>query len=256
MTGRVFRYDFGVLSHAGCVRRVNEDAYGTRPGDGLFVVADGMGGHENGQWASATIVEHLSKVQVPALFDAAWPLVADALHAANAVIWREAQARGVQTGSTAVVLLLREDRFAILWVGDSRAYLSRGGVLVQLTHDHTQVQEMLDRGLITAEDAAGHPMSHVLARAVGVRDTVEVDVVTDTLEADDVFLLCSDGLTARVEDHEIGGILTQHDHDDRPRRLVDLTLDRGAPDNVTVLTVSAQQPTLRTHHPLFSAGGL
>ena len=237
------RFDYGVRSHEGRVRTNNEDAYCVRPADGLFAVADGMGGHENGEWASAAIVEQLRQVELPADFDGAWAVLGEALHGANQVIWEEAQARGVQMGSTAVVLLVRGMRFAVLWVGDSRAYLSRNGMLVQLSHDHTQVQEMLDRGLLTAAEAGDHPMSHVLARAVGVRRTVEVDVISDDIEPGDVFLLCSDGLTARVGPGEIGTVLSVHDHDDRARVLVDMTLERGAPDNVTVVTVSAQMPT-------------
>ena len=237
------RFDFGAASHEGRVRTNNEDAYCTRPADGLFAVADGMGGHENGEWASAAIVAALNAVELPGDFDGAWSVVGETLHAANATIWQEAQARGLQMGSTVVVLLVRGERFAVLWVGDSRAYLSRGGMLVRLSHDHTQVQEMLDRGLLTAADAENHPMGHVLARAMGVRGVVEVDVVSDEIEPGDVFLLCSDGLTARVDDHEIGTMLAGRDHADRPRMLIDLTLSRGAPDNVTVITVSAQPPT-------------
>lgn len=245
------RFDYGALSHEGRVRTNNEDAYCTRAADGVFVVADGMGGHENGEWASAAIVAEIGRTPLPVDFDAAWSVLGEALHAANARIWTEAQARGIQMGSTVVTLLVRGRRFAVLWVGDSRAYLTREGMLVRLTHDHTQVQEMLDRGLLTPEQAQGHPMSHVLARAMGVRDTVEVDVVSDEIEPGDVFLLCSDGLTARVEDHEIGAILAAHDADDRVRKLVELTLERGAPDNVTVVSVSAQQPTAPAFNPVF-----
>ena len=237
------RFDYGALSHPGRVRTNNEDAFCARHADGLYVVADGMGGHENGEWASAAIAEEIQRVELPQDFDAAWTVLGEALHTANATIWNEAQERGLQMGSTVVMLFVRAGRFAVLWVGDSRAYLSRGGMLVQLSHDHTQVQEMLDRGLLTAEEAEGHPMNHVLARAMGVREVVEVDVISDEIEPGDVFLLCSDGLTARVEDEEIGAILTAHDTDDQVKKLVDLTLERGAPDNVTVITVAAQQPT-------------
>jgi serine/threonine protein phosphatase Stp1 len=250
MTGG-FRFDYGALSHEGRVRTNNEDAFCARPLEGLYAVADGMGGHENGEWASAKIVEHLNAVVLPEDFDAAWTVLGEALHSANADIWNEAESRGLQMGSTVVVLFVRGTRFAILWVGDSRAYLSRDGMLVQLSHDHTQVQEMLDRGLLTAEEAEDHPMSHVLARAMGVRDTVEVDVISDEIAPGDVFLLCSDGLMARVEDSEIAGLLGEHDPDLRVKKLVDLTLERGAPDNVTVVTVSAQQPTAPVlAHPL------
>ena len=250
MNGRS-RIEHAALSHEGRVRTNNEDAYCVRAEDGLFLVADGMGGHENGEWASAAIAEAISSVVLPPDFDAASQAVAEALHGANAVIYAEAQSRGLQMGSTAVALLVRDERFAILWVGDSRAYLRRDGQLIQMSHDHTQVQEMIDRGLLTPEDAEGHPMSHILARAMGVRAHVEVDVITDETEPGDVFLLCSDGLTARVEPREIEAVLGDADADSRARRLVGMTLERGAPDNVTVITVGIRQTTaLNLNKPL------
>lgn len=238
------RIEHAALTHEGRVRTNNEDAFCVREDDGLFLVADGMGGHENGEWASAAIAAAIKKVQLPADFDEASQAVAEALHRANATIYAEAQSRRLQMGSTAVALLVRNGRFAVLWVGDSRAYLRRGGELIQISHDHTQVQEMIDRGLLTAEDAEGHPMSHILARAVGVRAHVEVDVIVDEVDPGDVFLLCSDGLTARMEDHEIETVLGDSDAESRVRRLVTTTLERGAPDNVTVITVGVRETTL------------
>lgn len=238
------RLEHAALTHEGRVRTNNEDTWCARPADGLFAVADGMGGHEHGEWASAVIADALQALPLPAGFDAASHAVADALHRANAVIFDEARRRGSRMGSTAVALLVRDGRFAVLWVGDSRAYLRRDGQLIQLTHDHTQVQEMIDRGLIAAGEAVGHPMSHVLARAMGVTATVAVDVVADEVESGDVFLLCSDGLMARVEDAEIAGVLAEADADLRAGRLVKMTLDRGAPDTVTVVTVGIAETTL------------
>lgn len=247
----ISRIEHAALSHEGRVRTNNEDAYCVRADDGLFLVADGMGGHENGEWASAAIAMALGEAELPADFDGANKAVADALHRANATIFAEAQSRKLQMGSTAVALLVRDGRFAVLWVGDSRAYLRRAGDLIQISHDHTQVQEMIDRGLLTPEDAEGHPMSHILARAMGVRPDVEVDVITDEVETGDVFLLCSDGLTARVEDREIESVLGDADPASRVKRLVTMTLDRGAPDNVTVITVGVRETTqLNINRPL------
>ncbi|RHW17095.1 serine/threonine-protein phosphatase [Sphingomonas gilva] len=238
------RIDSAALSHEGRVRTNNEDAYCERPREGLWAVADGMGGHENGEWASAAIADALSMVVIPQPFEEACEAIADAIHGANRRIWRQAEQRGTQMGSTVVALFIRDRRFAVLWVGDSRAYLVRGGMIHQLSRDHTQVQEMLDRGLLSEADAQDHPMSHVLARAVGVRDDVEVDVIQDEVEPGDIFLLCSDGLTGQVEDFEIGEILNLNEPDPATRKLVDLTLDRGAPDNVTIITVAVHEPTL------------
>ena len=242
MTG--LRIDSAALTHEGRVRTNNEDAYCERTREGLWVVADGMGGHEHGEWASAAIADALTTVVIPQDFDEACEAVADGIHGANRRIWRQAEQRGQQMGSTVVALFVRDRRFAILWVGDSRAYLVRNSQIHQLSRDHTQVQEMLDRGLLSEADAADHPMGHVLARAVGVRDEVEVDVVQDEIEPGDIFLLCSDGLTGQVEDFEIGEMLNLNEPEPATRKLVDLTLERGAPDNVTIIAVAVHEPTL------------
>ncbi len=105
-----------------------------------------MGGHAHGDWAAHAVVQALEGVELPADFDAAVQTVADGVHSANRRIWAEAQRREQQMGSTVVALLIRGDRFAALWVGDSRAYLLRDAMLVPLTRDHSQVQEMVDRG--------------------------------------------------------------------------------------------------------------
>jgi len=98
-------------------------------------------------------------------------------------------------GTTAIALLLREGRFAVVWVGDSRAYVYRRGGLFQLSVDHTHVQDLVDEGMITAEAAIDHPMGHVLTRALGVEEDIQVDVVQDSFEVGDRFVICSDGLT-------------------------------------------------------------
>lgn len=231
-------------SHEGRVRTNNEDSFCERPDIALWAVADGMGGHENGEWASAAIVDGLGTVTLPADFESACRAIADSLHAANSRIWTEASARAIQMGSTVVALHLNGRSFAIFWVGDSRAYLLRGGLLYQLSRDHTQVQEMVDRGLLAPESAKDHPMSHVLARAVGVQPDVAVDVIADEVEPGDVFLLCSDGLTGQVADAEIAELLALPNHRSALDQLIGLALERGAPDNVTVVIVAANETTL------------
>ena len=147
-------------------------------------------------------------------------------------------------GSTVVTLFVRGDRFALLWVGDSRAYLLRRGELHPLSRDHSQVQEMVDRGLISPEQARTHPRGHVLARAVGVAERLEIDAFVDTVVSGDMFLLCSDGLTGLIEDAELAVVLgAGAGRQVAVERLVALALERGAPDNVTVLIVTAQEGT-------------
>jgi serine/threonine protein phosphatase PrpC len=238
------RLEGAALTDVGRVREANEDSYCARPDVGLWAVADGMGGHERGEWASAVICEALQRVTVSETFNDALAAVAEAIHAANAEIFAEASAKRQQMGSTVVAILLRDRSFGVLWAGDSRAYLLRGGRLHRLTRDHTQVQEMVDRGLLTAEAAAGHPMGHVLARAVGVRNALELDAIADEMLPGDVFLLCSDGLTGVLGEEEIAHLLGPDMSGGRPEPLVALCLERGAPDNVTVVTVTASEPTL------------
>lgn len=233
-------------THPGLVRRVNEDRHCERPQDGLWVVADGMGGHAHGDWAAHAVVQALEGVELPADFDAAVQTVADGVHSANRRIWAEAQRREQQMGSTVVALLIRDDRFAALWVGDSRAYLLRDAMLVPLTRDHSQVQEMVDRGLIAPEDAAHHPRGHVLARAIGVGARIAVDVVADSVEPGDRFLLCSDGLSGPVVDEELRESLSRSSPSEAVEALLAQALARGAPDNVTAIVVAAQEATRLT----------
>ena len=244
MNFQPFRIESGAKTHTGCVRDHNEDAFVAREEVGLWVVADGMGGHEGGEWASAKIVEKLDELELPTDFDAACEAIAEAIRKANRAIIVEARRRAKQMGSTVVALLLRDDRYALLWVGDSRGYLLRDGEMRQLTRDHTQVQEMVARGIMSPEDAIGHPMGHILSRAVGVRDEVEVDMVTGEVAPGDIYLICSDGLHGYVEETEVVRLLSQGAPEEAAEQLVELTLAKGAPDNVTVIAVWASEPTL------------
>ena len=239
-------------SHEGRVRTNNEDAFCDLPDSCLWAVADGMGGHEFGEWASQAIVDCLSQTEIPPSFTVACHAISDAIHQANRTIWEEGQRREVQLGSTVVTLHVCEGRFAVLWVGDSRAYLLRGGQLLQLTRDHTQVQELVDAGVLTEEDAVGHPMGHVLARAVGVQSSVAVDGVADEVQSGDLFLLCSDGLTGPVKDHEIRDILSANPGLAAVEALIALALERGGPDNVTIVLASVNEVTMVSFGTLVS----
>ena len=226
-------------THVGKVRKENEDAFCSRPDKGVWVVADGMGGHANGRFASQTIVEEVGAMDAQGSLDTMCDAVADAIARANATV----NARGVATkqmGSTVVILVVEDDAFAVLWAGDSRAYLLRDNALITLTRDHTQVEDMVQRGLMTQDEAARHPMKHVLSRAVGVNQTIELDGIRDTFQPGDVLLLCSDGLSSVVPEQDIAAILGAkrlEACDD----LIAASLDRGAPDNVTVTLVAPGQ---------------
>ncbi len=244
MTANTLRFQSAALTDPGKVRSNNEDSLLARPEDGLWVVADGMGGHSHGQWASAAITEALAAANLSQGFEETTASVAEAIHSANNRIWTEAQATGSSMGSTVVALLLRDARFTVFWAGDSRCYLLRGGSLYQLNTDHSQVQDMVAAGRLTPEEALDHPMAHVLSRAVGVQAQLELDAVSDAAAAGDVYLVCSDGLTRTISDPELATILGGANPEAMAKHLIELCLDRGAPDNVTVAVVMCDATTL------------
>ncbi len=241
MTRRL-RLEDDVGTHQGCVRAANEDSFVSRPRDGIWAVADGMGGHKNGQYASGVLATAIEQAAAHETMEDAFAAVANAIYAANDEIFALSQTSGEQMGSTVVALVFCGQEFAVLWAGDSRAYLHRDGDLHQLTRDHTQVQEMVDRGLLSKEEVIDHPMGHVLARAVGVQQSVELDAIGDTARSGDVFLLCSDGLHGVLANSEISRIIAAPGGQNA-ERLVEACLQNGAPDNVTVTIVRAFEPT-------------
>ena len=232
------------ITHVGRVREVNEDSFFSSAELGVWVVADGMGGHEYGERASRAIVESMANLKPIADFDEKVEAVRAAIMVANADIFAEATERGQRMGSTVVALVLVDRQYAVLWAGDSRAYLLRDGAMTRVSRDHTQVQSLIDRGLLAPEDAEGHPMSHVLARAIGVMENVQIDVIRDTVQPNDIFLLCSDGLYGLVSDKEIAERLAPAKLSEAADSLIALSLERGAPDNVTAIAVSASEVTL------------
>jgi serine/threonine-protein phosphatase Stp1 len=238
------RIESASATHEGRVRDHNEDSFSSRESDGFWAVADGMGGHEGGEWASAALTERLDALELPDDFEAARAKVADTVREANAAIVAEGRKRGRSMGTTLVAMLLRGGRYAVFWVGDSRAYRLRDGQLEQLSRDHSQVQEMVDRGMLTAEQAADHPMGHVLSRAVGVDDEVEVDQAEGEVTPGDTFLLCSDGLHGYVDESDIARLLARGAPDRAVEEMVERTLAAGAPDNVTVVAICTSEPTL------------
>ncbi len=235
-------------SDVGLRRRENEDRYAVSPPLGFYAVADGMGGHKAGQVASALAVE-AAIAAVSALEEATASLAEKcryAVSSANRAIFDAAMARSdyAGMGTTFVGLLIDKDRAAIAHVGDSRAYRLRNKSLRQLTDDHSIVADLLRRQEISEDDAREHPHRHVLTRALGVRRTVEPDLAELTLAHGDVFVLCSDGLTNHVEDHEIEKLVAEACRDDASPRLeeacdelIGLANSRGGEDNISVVLV-------------------
>ncbi|SFN86336.1 protein phosphatase [Mesorhizobium sp. NFR06] len=227
---------FGV-SHKGCVRDHNEDNYLIEPQTGLWVVADGMGGHEAGEVASAAIVDHLATIGIPSSAPDLRARFEDRLSRANAEIRNISRSRGITIGSTFAALLAMDGRFACLWAGDSRIYLVRNGTIFQVSKDHTEVQELLDRGMISAEEARTWPRRNVITHAVGVSDELEIDFQQGELMPGDVFVLGTDGLTAHVSDDEIEAAVGSATPRAACQTLLDTVLARGGTDNVTIVLV-------------------
>jgi serine/threonine protein phosphatase PrpC len=232
------------LTHIGLVRRRNEDAFLDRPERGLWAVADGMGGHEAGDLASAAIVAALGAIASPGEPP---PELGDFVRVASdrlTLVDAELRARASRLGpgaviaSTVVALFAQREEVAVLWAGDSRAYRWRNGEFRRLSLDHSHVQELVTAGLLRAEDAAGHPRAHIVTQAVGAGPP-EFGIVREALQPGDRFLLCSDGLTNMVADRDIAGEIAAAGPRKAAERLLDRVLAAGAVDNVTLVIVAA-----------------
>lgn len=227
------------ITDTGKVRKHNEDALLERPEIGLWVVADGMGGHAAGDVASQMIVSSLKKVHEGVELYRYINDVEDRLLEVNQRLLEKANesARRVTIGSTVVALIAYNNYCIYLWAGDSRLYRLRNRQLRQMTIDHSQVELYVEKGLITREEAAVHPHGNMITRAVGATEDLFIDMDIQEMQSGDRYLLCSDGLTKHVTDFEIEDILDEGDHADACRTLIDLTLERGAGDNVTTIVV-------------------
>ncbi len=234
-------FETGCISHTGKVRKANEDNFILRPEIGLWAVADGMGGHENGALASATVVAALEAVGAAGSAPDLLAMLEDSVLGANETLREEIRKRGATMGATLVVLLVHRRHFACVWSGDSRIYLVRSGQITQISRDHTEVQDMVDRGLLTAEEAKRSPRRHVITHAIGVHETPELDIESGEIADGDTFLLCSDGLTEHVADTEILRAVETESAQAACDALLALTLERGARDNVTIIIVRYRQ---------------
>ena len=229
--------EFGHLTHVGLRRDLNEDTYYGDSELGLWLVADGMGGHESGEVASALARDAIVReVRSGASLSAA-------IRAADTEITRASRRRNdaLPMGTTIVAAHIVGTRFEVAWVGDSRVYVWRDNALAQLSQDHSYVQELIAGGTITQEQARSHPHRNVVTQALGVTDArgLNVETMTGELRTGMQLLLCSDGLTEDVDDARIAEVLAMSDCSAQEcvDTLVAAALDGGGTDNITVVLV-------------------
>jgi protein phosphatase len=250
------------LTDVGKKRKHNEDNYALDVEEGLFIVADGMGGHAAGEVAAKITVETISEfiAATRQKEEATWPFkynhqlhfnsnrLAVAIEKANEKVMSAVVAqpwlKGM--GTTVVAGLLNEKLLSLAHVGDSRAYLFRQGELSLLTDDHSWVHEQVTAGILTEDEAKSHPLKNVVTRALGGGPTVSPDLQELDFRPGDLFLFCSDGLTTMLSDEEIRDCLSQEQTPrELCRRLVDLANEKGGVDNITVVAVAVPAPSSR-----------
>lgn len=233
-------YDVGSITHPGKLRHRNEDSRLVRSDTGMWAVADGMGGHEAGDVASRTVIEALDAVQHPNSASELLEQCKAQMFKANTQIRTLSKARnGTTIGTTIAVLLIRDDHFACIWAGDSRIYRATGATISQLSLDHTEVQELVASGTVSPDEAKNWP-NNIITRAIGVAPEPDLDIVTGPIDAGDIFILCSDGLTRHLQDREIHQAVTAHGAQDACDAMLELALQRGGHDNVTAVVVQTQ----------------
>ncbi len=207
----------------------------------MLVVADGMGGHAHGEIASSVTVSAMTELDARLPQDLVGVDLAEEM--SNALVdatdrlgqWAEQDPDTRGMGTTVVTLLLSGEHLALAHIGDSRIYRLRDGELAQLTHDHTMVQQLVDEGQITPEEALTHPRRSVLMRALSTDHPPEPDLDRIEIHVGDRFLLCSDGVTAVLDDDTLAEQVTNGDPDDVVARLIELANERGGPDNITAV---------------------
>lgn len=239
---RPIHWSHGNRTDVGSVRQNNEDALFAKPEIGLWAVADGMGGHEVGDVASRMIVEALDLIEPSPRLSDFVDVVEQALVDVNRQIidYADVMFDSATMGSTLVALIIRGRVGICLWAGDSRLYRMRNQQLTQLTRDHSHVQDLLEAGEISEDEAVNHPHGNVITRAVGVEEDGLIDINVFNTQIGDTFLLCSDGLYNTVSDEQIVQLLIENDPEQAANKLVEASLANGAPDNVTVIVVKGE----------------
>jgi protein phosphatase len=234
------RWTSAARTDVGLVRSNNEDMVLDRPERRMWAVADGMGGHAYGEVASRMTVDALDALPPEASLQQAAAAARACLLGVNSALVAEAAARQVPVIGTTLVLLLASGRTGTcIWAGDSRIYLCRGGSLHQLTRDHNQFEELQARNHLSPADASAYPGASMITRALGATATLELDEVQVQVSDGDIFLLCSDGLSNAVGPEAMFGALTGGDCAQAADTLIELALEAGGRDNISVVVVRA-----------------
>ncbi len=253
------KIDFAEFTDTGRVREHNEDAIGSTPDIGLMVLADGMGGYNAGEVASGIAVQIVTELATIGAgreeSDEIDPhsglmrqsiVLRDAVYRANKIIFQTAQSQThcEGMGTTIVACMFCDNKVSIAHVGDSRAYRLRGGQLEQISLDHSLLQELVDRGFYSEEEAQRSTNRNYVTRALGVEPTVEVEVHEHEVLPDDFYLLCSDGLSDMVEDDDIHLTISTFNASLEVvgQQLVDLANDHGGRDNISVMLAKVNEP--------------
>ncbi len=227
-------------THVGHVREHNEDAYLDQVDAGLWVVADGMGGHDAGEVASRMIVETLGVIKQVTVDQISIFDVEQALQSVNRQLVELGKVNNRINGSTAVVMLANMNQCDFIWAGDSRLYRLRGTDFQQLTRDHSQAEIYVELGMLTREEANQHASSNLLTRAVGTDSDLKLDKGQCEIKSGDRFLLSSDGLDKHVSFAQIQRLMASEDFDSIVDQLIQHALDNGGSDNITVTVVEMQ----------------
>jgi serine/threonine protein phosphatase PrpC len=231
---------FGITD-VGKVRKHNEDNLLERTEIGMWVVADGMGGHAKGDVASQMIVDAMQKIHEGTSLNNFVDDIEDRILDVNKKLIKKAKesVNKATIGSTVVIMVAYEKYCIYIWAGDSRLYRMRDGQMKQITTDHSQVELYVEQGLISREEALYHPHGNMITRAVGATDELYLDMDIQEMERNDRYLLCSDGLTKHLQDYEIEQMLqlASGTKEEVCQTMIDVTLDRGAGDNVTAIVI-------------------
>ncbi|MFV0492493.1 MAG: PP2C family protein-serine/threonine phosphatase [Pseudorhodobacter sp.] len=229
---------FSATTHIGKVRKINEDSILSLPDQKIWVIADGMGGHEAGDFASQTIVDTIAMIPPDLPPGDLMRGLRRTIHEAHDRIRTAAEERyHARVGATVVALVLSDEHFMAFWAGDSRLYRFRDGQVEMLTSDHSLVAEFVIAGQMTWDEAEHHPQANAITRAVGVGDTLELDKIRGDIRSGDRFLLCSDGLTKYAGFEALRSMVIGTPIETVADKLQNFALDAGGADNISIIVV-------------------